>query len=315
MAFKKKNLQTKTDNQTGFGTNATNYGGRFLGKDGSANIEKRGLPFFEQISLFHSLLRLPNWKFQTVIVLFFILVNVFFATLYYLIGVENLAGITVTSELDKFAEAFFFSAQTFTTVGYGHISPSGFLTSVVASIEALSGLLALALGTGLLYGRFSRPKAFIQFSHHALIAPFQGGYGLMLRMAPYKNTNLTDAEAKITLGITMDEGGNKVNRFFSLDLEYNKINALTLSWTLVHPITEESPLYGFTEEDFKSMRGEILVFVKAFDEMFSNTVATRTSYTFHEVVYGAKFVQMFEHSEDNTKTILHLDKIDTFVKV
>lgn len=310
MAFKKKNIRSVIDNQTGFGSNATNYGGRFLTKEGTANIEKRGMPFLEQISLFHTLLRLPNWKFQAVILLVFVVVNVFFASLYYLIGVEHLNGITATTEWEKFGQAFFFSAQTFTTVGYGHISPSGFLTSAIAATEALSGLLALALATGLLYGRFSRPKAFIQFSKHALIAPFQGGYALMIRMAPYKNTNLTDAEAKLTLGMAVEENGSKVNRFFPLELEFQKINLLTLSWTLVHPITEESPLYGFTKEDFENIRGEVLVFVKAFDEMFSNTVAIRTSYTFHEVIFGAKFIQMFEHSEDNTKTILHLDKLD-----
>lgn len=313
--FKKRSKKLKTDNQTGFGTNAANYGGRFLDKEGSANIEKRGLPFFDQISWFHTLLRLPAWKFQIMIFSVFVLVNFIFASIYYFIGIEHLNGIVASSEIEKFAQAYFFSAQTFTTVGYGHISPQGFLTSAVAATEALTGLLGFALATGLLYGRFSKPKAHLKFSENAIIAPFQGGKALMIRVASYKNTNLTDAEAKLTLAMTVEENGVNVNRFFPLDLEYSTINALTLSWTLVHHITEESPLYEFTNDDFANEKGEVLVFLKAFDEMFSNTVAIRTSYIFKEIVYGAKFLQMFEHSSDNTKTVIHIDKLNLFEKV
>ncbi|WP_310555853.1 ion channel [Flavobacterium sp.] len=313
--FKKQNKKLKTNENTGFGTNASNYGGRFISKNGTANIHKKGIPILDQISWFHTMLQLPTWKFQVVILLFFISINFIFAFIYYTIGVEHLNGITATTEIEKFGQAYFFSAQTFTTVGYGHINPSGFLTSAIAATEALAGLLAFALATGLLYGRFSKPKAHLKFSENAIIAPFQDGTALMMRVAPYKNTNLTDAEAKLTLGMTIEENGKKINRFFPLDLEYDKVNALTLSWTLVHPITEDSPLYGFTSQDFKSQKGEILVFVKAFDEMFSNIVATRTSYTFEEIEYGAKFVQMYEHSLDNTKTIIHLDKLNTFDKM
>lgn len=313
--FKKARNNLKIDNQTGFGTNAANYGGRFLDKDGSANIEKRGLPFFDQISWFHTLLRLPAWKFQIIIFSVFILVNFIFASIYYFIGIEHLNGIVANSEIEKFAQAYFFSAQTFTTVGYGHISPQGFLTSAVAATEALAGLLGFALATGLLYGRFSKPKAHLKFSENAIIAPFQGGKALMIRVASYKNTNLTDAEAKLTLAMRVEENGLTVNRFFPLELEYSTINSLTLSWTLVHHITEESPLYEFSNDDFANESGEILVFLKAFDEMFSNTVAIRTSYVFKEIIYGAKFLQMFEHSNDNTKTVIHIDKLNSFEEI
>jgi len=95
-------------------------------------------------------------------------------------------------------------------------------------------------------------------------------------------------------------------------MELYKINALTLSWTLVHPIDENSPLYGFTEEDFKNIEGEIIVYVKAFDDLFSSTVAANTSYIFDEVVYGAKFEMMYNENDDNTRTILNLDKINSY---
>lgn len=313
--FRKVNKKIKSDNQTGFGSNAANYGGRFINKNGTANVRKEGIGFVESISWYHTMLNIPRWKFMTIIFVFYLLVNFVFATIYCIIGVEHLNGISATTFLEKFGQAFFFSAQTFTTVGYGHISPTGFFASFVASLEALFGLLSFAIATGLFYGRFSKPKAHIKFSENAIIAPYQEGKALMFRIAPYKNTNLTDAEAKVTLGMKVVENGQEVNRFFSLDLEYNTINALTLSWTLVHPLTEDSPLFGFTKDDFKRQKGEVIIYVKAFDEMYSNTVAIRSSYVFDEIVYGVKFVQMFENSHDRNKTILHLDKLNAYEKV
>lgn len=137
----------------------------------------------------------------------------------------------------------------------------------------------------------------------------------MIRMAPFKNNNLTEAEVKMTLGMGVEDGGKVVTKFFSLDLELSKINALTLSWTIVHPITEASPLYGMTREDFLAAEGEIIVYIRAFDDLFSTNVAARTSYTFDEVIYGAKFEMMYSENEENTKTLLHLDKLNNFAKV
>ncbi|NHM07269.1 Inward rectifier potassium channel Irk [Flavobacterium sp. CYK-4] len=314
--LKKINSKAKAELNSGFGTNAGSYGGRFVNKDGTANIYKRGLPLLDRISWYHTMLAMPRWKFLGVLFGFYTAVNFLFACIYYLIGVQYLDGISTNgSEWVKFGKAYFFSAQTFTTVGYGHISPNGFLTSALAATEALIGLLSFAIATGLFFGRFSKPTAFLKFSHHALISPYKSGKALMLRMAPYKNTNFTDAEAKVTLGMILEENGQKVNKFYTLDLEMSKVNSLTLSWTLVHPITENSPLFGFLQSDFKSIDGEILVFVKTFDDMFSTTVAANTSYTFDEVVYGAKFEMMYSDSEDDTRTVLHLDKLDSFYAV
>lgn len=314
MAFLNKiNLKAALDRNTGFGTNANSYGGRFVNKNGTANVEKRGMHFLNRISWYHTMIEMPTWKFMLVILSFYVGINFVFALAYFGIGIEHLDGIPITdSDWSKFGQAYFFSAQTFTTVGYGHISPMGFLTSLLSAVEALMGLLSFAIATGLFFGRFSKPTAFLKFSHNALISPYKDNKGLMIRMTPFKNTNFTDAEAKMTLGMSVDENGVKVNKFYSLDLELSKINALTLSWTLVHPITEESPLYQFTKEDFANTVGEILVFIKTFDDMFSNTVAARTSYTFDEVVYGAKFVPMYQRNDDNSKTILDLDKLNYY---
>ena len=315
--FKKVNTQAKTIDTSGFGTNPSSYGGRFINKDGSANVEKRGLSFFGRTSWYHTMLNLSGWKFLGLLVSFYIVVNFIFALLYYAIGIKYLDGIDPTgSEWLKFGKAYFFSAQTFTTVGYGHISPSGFLTSALSAAEALTGLLSFAIATGLFYGRFSRPKAFIKFSHHAIVAPYRGGTGFMMRLAPYKNTTLIDAEARMTLGMTInDDNGLPVNKFYVLKLEMERITSLALSWTLVHPITEDSPFYGFTKEDFAAADGEVIVYLKAFDDLFSNTVAIRTSYTFKEIVYGAKFDMMYNENDDNTQTILNLDKLNTYKSV
>ena len=311
----KINKKAKAENNTGFGTNSQNYGGRFINKNGNANIQKVGIGFLEGISWYHTMLKIPRWKFFFIIILFYFIVNLFFASIYMLIGVENLRGVTSVSKIDKFGEAFFFSIQTFTTVGYGHISPSGFLASFVAAVEALSGLLSFAIATGLFYGRFSKPNAFIKFSENAIIAPYKEGTALMMRLAPHKNTNLTDAEAFVTVGILIDENGVISNKFYNLPLEMSKINSLTLSWTLVHPIDEESPLFNLNQSDYKNTIGEILVYIKTFDDMYSSTVAKRTSYTFNEVVYGAKFSPMYSKNESNTKTVLHLDNLNSFIKV
>ena len=311
--LRKINARAKAEINTGFGVNASDYGGRFVNKDGNANIEKQGIGLLEKTSLYHSMLAMPRWKFFTAIFVFFIVINLLFALVYYLIGIDHLNGMVAQTETEKFAEAFFFSCQTFTTVGYGRINPVGYSASAVAAFEALIGLLNFALVTGLLYGRFARPKAYLRFSENALLAPYQEITALMFRVAPFKNTTLLDAEVKVNLAMSIEENGKMVNKFFPLTLEFNTVTTLTLSWTIVHPINEASPFYKFTEEDFKTNRGEVLVFIKAFDDMFSNTVVARTSYTFNEVVFGAKFKPMFKTSEDKQKTILHLDKLNSFV--
>ncbi|WP_456314901.1 ion channel [Pseudomonas shirazensis] len=311
--LKNLNDKAKIEENSGFGTNASSYGGRFVNKNGTANIEKRGMNLLRRTSWYHIMIDMPNWKFMFILFSFYIIINFIFAILYYVIGIEHLDGIEQSqSVLTQFGQAYFFSAQTFTTVGYGHISPTGFLASALSSAEALIGLLSFAIATGLFFGRFSKPTAYIKFSYNALISPYKDQKALMVRLVPFKNTNLTDAKAKMTLGMSVEEDGIRTNKFYNLELELDAINALTLSWTLVHPITENSPFYNFTEDDFKKNHVEILVFITTFDDMFSNTVAARTSYTFNEIIYGAKFETMYNRSEDGTKTILYLDRINQF---
>jgi inward rectifier potassium channel len=254
-------------------------------------------------------------KFLLILLSIYIGVNLVFAGIYYLIGIDHLAGINSGSALKNFSEVFFFSAQTFTTVGYGRISPVGFAASTVSTFEAFLGLLGFAIATGLFYGRFSRPQAFLRFSDKALIAPFRNGTALMFRLVSYKNNALSEVEVKVTMAITTEENGKLTDQFFNLPLQLAKIDGLALSWTLVHPITEDSPFIGMSAEDIRNTDIEIMVFVKAFDTIFSNTVVSRTSYISSEIVWGAKFRMMYEPTPDKKKTVLHINQLNEIDKV
>lgn len=309
------NKRAKVETESGLGTNSNYNAGRFFNKDGSANIQVSGISFWERINWFHALLTMPRLKFVLLILCFFIVTNLVFACIYLIIGIEHLGGMVASTPGEKFGEAFFFSAQTFTTVGYGRINPIGFWASVTAAFEALCGLMSFALATGLLYGRFSKPRAYIQFSKNALLAPFKDGVALMFRMVPYTKNYLVNVEVKVTVAMRVTENGEKKNRFFNAELEVAKANTMTANWTIVHPINENSPLYNFKQEDINNASVELLIFVQGFDESFANTVISRTSYTHNEFVYGAKFLPMFGPSPDQQTTILYLDKLDDFERM
>jgi inward rectifier potassium channel len=316
MAIFKRKINIQSDVATGFGVNSENSSGRFYNRNsGGANVVKKGVGTLNRYSWYHTMLAMPRAKFLSFLLIAYIIANLFFAGVYYLIGIDHLAGVKQGSAIKNFSEVFFFSAQTFTTVGYGRISPVGFAASAVSTFEAFLGLLSFALATGLFYGRFSRPRAFLSFSHNALIAPYKDGIALMFRMAPYKNNLLSEAEVKVNLAMQLDENEKMVNRFFNLDLEISKINSLALSWTIVHPISEKSPLYNFNYTDMVNAKIEALVFVKAFDEVFSNTVVQRFSYIASEVVWGAKFRLMYHADEKKGATILELDRINDYEKI
>jgi inward rectifier potassium channel len=298
---------------TGFSANSSIEGTRLINRDGQANLRKTGLPLWERISIYHSLLRLPRWKFLVLVVGVYTIINLCFAFAYFVIGVEHLTGTNANAtEAEQFMEAFFFSAQSLTTVGYGRVAPIGLLANSISTLEALVGILLFALVTGIFYGRFSRPKAYILFSDNMLIAPYKGGRAVMFRLATYKNNHLTDVEAQVTLALHIDDGGKRVTKFYPVKLEISRVTSLAMNWTLVHPMDEESPLYGFSDTDFADRGMELIVNIKAFDDHFSNTVQQRSSYTFRELVVGAKFKPMYERPDGVSYTILELDKINSY---
>lgn len=301
----------RNDNDIGFGRSAT--GSRSMNKDGTFNVERTGEPRFRHYEIYHSLITMSWTKFILLIFAAYAAVNFLFAGIYYLMGPEKLSmDASHMHEGEKFMEVFFFSSQTLTTLGYGRIAPVGPLASTISSIEAMLGLLGFALATGLLYGRFSRPQSKLIYSENAVVAPYRGITGLMFRLTNMRRNQLIEVEIDVNVGYTEPE--TKTRTFFNLPLERKKINLFPTSWTIVHPINEESPFYGRTQQELKEMNIEIFALLKAFDDTFSQTVYSRTSYRAEEIIYGAKFLPMFSPQE-NGKTLLDLRLINATEKV
>ncbi len=239
----------------------------------------------------------------------YILVNALFASLYLLAGVQNIQGADTGTPLSAFLSTFFLSVHTFTTVGYGTIAPKDFWTNVIAAFEALTGLMGLAIATGLLYGRFSRPTAKIVFSERAIIAPYREKTSLQFRIANRRTNTLMEIEAKVLIMTVTGTGDNHRREYHVLNLERSSVYFLPLTWTVVHPIDEQSPFFGKTLHDLSDLQAEVLILIKAFDDTFGQVVHSRYSYRFDEIHWGAKFVPAFSVTKDGDMA-LELDKLN-----
>jgi inward rectifier potassium channel len=310
---RKISTRLKSNDDTGFGNSTTDVGGRFINKDGSFNLRKDGIAIWDRFSVFHTMLNMPRWKFITIVIVFYLAVNLLFTFVYMLLGPGQFYGMIAKTRWQEFKEIYFFSTETFTTVGYGRVNPIGDGANFVASIEAISGFLSLAIATGLIYGRFSKPQAYLMFSDYALVSPYQDKTALMFRFVSYKDNHvLTDVEVKVTTGLKVQENGNATYKFYSLTLERTRVDSLPMNFTVVHPIDDASPFFGFTEEDMKTADAELYILVRAFDDVYSNIVLQRTSYTYQEIKFKAKFIPMYRESEDGNTTIVELDKLNEY---
>ncbi len=309
-----KNEKEDFFKETGFGNKVTEPNQRLMNKDGSSNVKKRGLSIFESLSFYHELITMPWWKFNLFVLLTYFVVNFIFASLYFFLDISHLNGMIAQTPLDKFLEAFFFSTQTISTVGFGRLNPSGFLDSSIAAIESMAGLLGFALATGLLYGRFSRPIIKLLFSENIIIAPYKNQSALMFRVANKRRNQLVEVEAVLIMSLVANENGKDVRKFHTLNLELDRISILSMTWTIVHPIDESSPVYNMKQEDFKKNNVEWIVMMKAFEETFSQTVHARTSYKHSELVHGAKFTAVADAGPEGS-VIVQLDKIHEFERV
>ncbi|MGO4879172.1 ion channel [Pedobacter psychrotolerans] len=312
MSFFKRRVQFNDD--LGFGSAPVIKNQRVLNTDGTPNIERTGLPWFKFDDTYTRLVTMSWPRFFLVILIAYLIVNTLFAVAYNVIGIENLDGAKGITLRDQFFDAFFFSAQTISTVGYGHISPQGFITSVLAAFESMLGLLAFALATGLLYGRFSRPTSKVSFSKKMVIGPYQNQKGLMCRLVNLRRNALIDIEVQMIITFNEQVDGKLKRSFHPLDLERNKISVLSLNWTLVHPINEESPIFGKTLDELKAAEVEIFVILRAFDDTFAQTIHTRTSYQDDDIEFDAKFKIMHYHNEQG-KTVMDYSLFDKIEKV
>jgi inward rectifier potassium channel len=280
---------------------------RIINKDGSFNIKRTG-GGFSSVNGFHYLINITWPKFLLIVFGGFVFINVFFALLYELAGIENLSNAVAGNELQSFLNTFFFSVQTFATVGYGGIHPIGIFSNIIASLESMTGILSFALATGLLYGRFSKPSAKIIFSDKAIITAFKEGKALMFRIANSRPNILMEMEANAMITFLDKINEQFTRKYYPLKLEIKFINFFPLPWTIVHPIDEDSPLYGKTENDFKELEAELLIMIKGFDDSFSQHVITRSSYKFDEILWDVKFVRAYS-TDETGETIVHLEKV------
>ena len=286
---------------------------RVINPDGSFNVIRRGTDWRD----IHPYLYLVSttWpRFFGWILGWYLAENLIFASIYFALGPGSLTEKTAAGhQLARFLQCVFFSSQTLTTVGYGAVAPVSAGANVTAAIEALIGLLGFAVATGLLFGRVSRPSARIGFSEHALIAPYQDGASLQIRIVNRRSNSLIEPSATVML-MTVDRSGEKPRReFITLRLERPNIMLFPLTWTIVHPIEPDSPLFGKSADALEALQAEFMVLVKAWDETFGQTVHQRFSYRYDQVVWGARFTPAFAVDGDG-KLQVHLDKIGDHVK-
>ncbi|MBL3656039.1 ion channel [Fulvivirga sediminis] len=310
-------LDSSRTEDPGTGTQYTINSKRLINRDGSFNVIKSGLGYSTR-NIYQSLIKMSWTRFFLIIFSFLFGVNVLFAALYTLIGIDQLGGITSVQSFNNLLEAFYFSLQTFTTVGYGVLHPVGHLANIVAGAEAILGWMCFALITGILYGRFSKPSARLMYSDKVLISPYKNGYkSLQFRIANMRNSNLLEMEATVLLVLVeKNENNTGVARrsFIDLKLERSSVMFFPLNWTIVHIINEDSPFYGKTQEDFNSMDTEIVTIIKGYDDTFSQTVHSRYSYKCEDIVWGGKFKSTYKTVKSGD-IILHFDKMSDYDRV
>jgi inward rectifier potassium channel len=265
---------------------------RTINADGTYNMERKTGRLLGNFYLYHWLIT-ASWRHYWLVVFgFYGVMNVIFATVYYAVGVDQLSGAEGATPAIRLMHCFFFSAQSFTTVGYGGIFPVGRMANFIATLEAFTGLMTFALATGTLYGRFSRPVSQIKYSKNIIISPYKDITGLQFMVANEMSSTLMEMEARVNIGWFEDDGtgtGSMMRRFQQVHLEIDKIALFPTSWILNHPIDEESILYGRSMEEIKKLDIEVYVLLKGFDDIFSQTIYSRHSYMAVDFIYGAKF--------------------------
>jgi inward rectifier potassium channel len=270
---------------------------RLLNADGSFNVARTGLGLLESLAPYQQLLTVSWPGFLALLAALYFGFNVLFALIFVALGPDALV-YDGDPTGNAFSHAFFFSVQTFATIGYGQIAPHGIAANVVVTIEALGGVMFQALATGLLFARFSRPTASILFSRQAVVAPYRDGHSLQFRIANRRRNELLELEAKVLLsGLESDGRGGRVRRYALLPLERNKVTFFPLAWTIVHPIDQASPLAGKTAAELEDAEAEILVLLTGIDETFEQTVHARSSYRADEILWNARFQSIYVKSE------------------
>lgn len=285
---------------------------RLLNRDGTFNVRRNNLSSFHPYNAYNTLLSLPVPRLLALVAAGYVATNLLFASLYWLAGPDALSG-AAPSPLTRFEDCFFFSVQTLATIGYGKLTPHTRAANFLVAIEALVGLLGFAILSALLFARFARPTAKITFSRNALIAPYENGWALIFRLASLRNHELTNVHAIVSFARWIEVNGLRRRRFDQLPLERDFIIFMPLHWAVVHPITETSPMRGFTPESLAAADPEIVCLINADDETFAQTVHGKTSYDKSDIVWGGRFRDMYLPDVD--KVAIDLNRLHDFERV
>jgi len=303
-------VEREEDQDLGFGAEvARGTRQRLLNPDGSFNVIREGLDPFASMSLYHWLLTISWLRFIGFIVGTYVVVNAVFAVAFLLCGPDALQSSSGSFAGQPFYRAFFFSVDTFATIGYGNIIPVGVAANTLVTIEALLNILGIALATGVIFARFSRPSAKIIYSRNAIVAPYRGTTALEFRIANARSSQLIEVQVQVILTKIERVGGTTVRKFYDLDLERHRVVFFALSWTVVHPIDSNSPMWGLTHKDLVDSDAELLVLLIGTDETVSQSVHSRSSYKADEIVWGAKFANMFLRTEAEGIVGMNLSRI------
>ncbi len=267
---------------------------RLLNRDGTFNVQRRGLGLRASLSLYYSLLTLTWPRFLGLLALHYLAANALFAAAFYACGPRALLGGSVGGGA-RYVQDFFFSVQTLSTIGYGQMVPAGMAANVLVTLESMVGLLFFAVATGLVFARFARPMADIVFSERAVVAPYRDVTAFMFRIANRRRNELVEVSAKVIFSRMEGSSGRPLRRFYELPLERHRVTIFPLSWTVVHPIEAESPLAGMGPEDLKAVDGEFLVLLTGIDESYFQRVYSRSSYKAGEVMWNARFADILHH--------------------
>lgn len=311
LAPRRSQEEQARDRDLGFGSVVSRESRqRLLNRDGSFNVVRSGLGFLETFAPYHQLLSMSWLRFFGLVIASYVVLNLVFMLAYLACGPDALVGTGASMMGGRFGQAFFFSVETFATIGYGNIAPNGVPANAIVTVEALVGLMYQALATGLLFARFTRPTAALLFSNRAVVAPYNDGQALMFRIVNRRRNEIIQLEAQVLLSAMEPDGrGGAVRRYAPLALERNKVTFFPLSWTIVHPIDGMSPMLGRTLEDLERARAEILVLLSGIDEALEQTVHARSSYRADEIVWNARFQTMFLTSADGARVSVDISRV------
>ncbi|MCX2742075.1 ion channel [Pontibacter anaerobius] len=286
----------------GLGRKYTGKTKRLINKDGSFNIVKRGREM-RLYDTYQYLSRVSTERLALFILATYLLINLLFAFVYVWCGVENLRG--TDPSLYPFLNAFFFSVQTFTTVGYGVMAPQGLAVNLVVTLESLLGWVGFAIIAGVVFSRFSKPNVRILYSNNAVITPGNGVNRLQFRLANKRNNVLMEMEARVML---MMQDVHYDRHYYNLKLEQSSLHFFPLDWTLAHQIDQDSPLYNIGQQQLEERRAEVLISIKGFDETFGQVIHSRFSYTFDEILWNARFKKAYDTDAEG-EIILNLTRL------